>query len=80
MQSEDRMKDNFNKEINEKLDNIEDSIGNIEENIVNVEIGLESLETEVDNQFSEYMEVVNDKLDYIIKMLENFKSNNSYTL
>ena len=74
------MKDNFNEEINDRLENIEDSIGNIEENIVNVENGLESLETEVDNQFSEYMEVVNDKLDYIIKMLENFKSNNNYTL
>ena len=67
------MKDNFNKEINEKLNNIEDSIGNIEESIVNVENGLDSLETDVDNQFVEYMEIVNDKLDYIIDMLESFK-------
>ena len=67
------MKDNFNKEINEKLDNIEDSIGNIEESIINVENGLDSLETDVDNQFVEYMEIVNDKLDYIIDMLESFK-------
>lgn len=73
VQSEDRMKDNFNKEINEKLDNIEDSIGNIEESIINVENGLDSLETDVDNQFVEYMEIVNDKLDYIIDMLESFK-------
>lgn len=73
VQKEEIMKDNFNEEINDRLENIEDSIGNIEENIVNVENGLDSLETDVDNQFVEYMEIVNDKLDYIIDMLESFK-------
>lgn len=80
VQKEETMKDNFNEEINDRLENIEDSIGNIEdsignieENIVNVENGLDSLETDVDNQFVEYMEIVNDKLDYIIDMLESFK-------
>ena len=32
MQKEETMKDNFNEEINDRLENIEDSIGNIEEN------------------------------------------------
>jgi len=73
VQKEETMKDNFNEEINDRLENIEDSIGNIEENIVNVENGLDSLETDVNNQFVEYMEVVNNKLDYIIEMLESFK-------
>lgn len=67
------MNEDFKEEINERLESIEDSIGNIEESIVNVENGLDSLEVEVDNQFSEYMEVVNSKLDYIIEMLESLK-------
>ena len=73
MQKEDTMQDNFNEEINDRVEHIEDSIGNIEESIINVENGLDSLETDVDNQFVEYMEIVNDKLDYIIDMLESFK-------
>lgn len=60
------MTDNFNEEINDRLNDIEESVDNID-------IEIQELSIDIQNQFAEHMQTVNDKLDDIYNLLLSLK-------
>lgn len=62
------MTSKFNEIINDRLNDIEESVDNID-------IEIQELSIDIQNQFAEHMQTVNDKLDDIYNLLLSLKNN-----
>ena len=64
-----------NQEVIEELDNINERFNTLESTLEEIYEHIQIFSTDTDNNFCEHMEVVNNKLDYIIELLEERRQN-----